>query len=255
MMHELTPSQVTPQIRALFDLTDPASIRLTAVLDAVTVGQVWVDDLTNPMWAILRESLYGTLYLGGSPSRAAVQSLIERYQPEGDVLIGLWPDDPRWSMIPTNYQYDGKVIDCTERIPQPANLQIPLVCEIRRVDLALFQRSVDYESNIATFGSAERALEHLIGIYLMRGDEILCEAFASNPIGSIREMGVTTPEAHRRQGYATVTCEHLAHTCESLGFSTYWNCNAENIGSVRLARKLGYQTMQEYRLVAWLPPQ
>src|SRR5687768_10418341 len=117
-MLEITPSQLTPQIRALFDLADPASLRLSAVIEGITPGQVLVDDLSHPTWGILREALYGTLYLGGSPSHDALQSLIDRCQPEGEVLIGLWPDDPRWRLIPTDYQYDGIVIDCTDRTPQ-----------------------------------------------------------------------------------------------------------------------------------------
>src|SRR5688572_19007756 len=166
----------------------------------------------------LREALYGTLYLGGSPPVDVLLALIAQFQPSGDVLIGLWPDDPRLALLPSAPQYMGSVIDFSDRIPQPANLPIPPECELRRVDLALFPRSVDYASNVDQFGSAERALEQLIGFYLMRGDDILSEAFAGVPINGIRELGVTTPEAHRRQGYATVVCERLAQTCEALDY-------------------------------------
>jgi RimJ/RimL family protein N-acetyltransferase len=38
---------------------------------------------------------------------------------------------------------------------------------------------------------------------------------------------------------------------ELLGYQTYWNCAKGNVASATLARKLGYHTEKEYRLLAW----
>ena len=48
-----------------------------------------------------------------------------------------------------------------------------------------------------------------------------------------------------------VTCAHLIRDCEARGYQTYWNCARQNLASAAVARKLGYRTEKEYRLLAW----
>jgi RimJ/RimL family protein N-acetyltransferase len=105
--------------------------------------------------------------------------------------------------------------------------------------------------HLSGYPSTAKALEDLMGFFLMREDEILCEALAGAEIMGIREIGVDTPELYRKRGYATLTCARLIQFCEQQGLQTYWNCNKYNHGSVALARKLGYQTEKEYRLLIW----
>lgn len=89
------------------------------------------------------------------------------------------------------------------------------------------------------------------GYCLMREDIILCEAFAGPLVDGLIEIGVGTHESHRRRGYATLTCAHLIRACEEKGYRTFWNTNKQNLASKALARKLGYRTEQEFRVLAW----
>ena len=86
---------------------------------------------------------------------------------------------------------------------------------------------------------------------MLKDDEILCEALAGAEVMGAREIGIDTPAPYRRRGYGTITCSKLIQHCEQQGLKTYWNCNKENPASVALARKLGYQTEKEYRLLIW----
>jgi RimJ/RimL family protein N-acetyltransferase len=36
-----------------------------------------------------------------------------------------------------------------------------------------------------------------------------------------------------------------------MGQQTWWNCAKQNVASAALARKLGYRTEREYRVLAW----
>jgi hypothetical protein len=47
------------------------------------------------------------------------------------------------------------------------------------------------------------------------------------------------------------TCARLIQACEELGHATWWDCAKQNLASVALARKLGYRTEREYRVLAW----
>jgi len=89
------------------------------------------------------------------------------------------------------------------------------------------------------------------GYCLLRGDEILCSASMGPAALGLREPGVFTPEAHRSNGYATITSARLIQEIERLGHQTYWDCARQNGASAAVARKLGYRIEKEYRVLAW----
>lgn len=250
----LNSAQVIPALRLLFDQPMPTEMRCAAVLDGSVAGQIWTDDIHQPTWGVVRETAMGTTFLGGALDAARVKEIIKELQREGDVVFGAYADDRLIALLPTPFEYDGWAINYTDRPLHQgldAYLPVPEACVVRRVDAALFKRSVDLAMNIAASGSIEKAHQDLIGFYLMRGDEILCEAFAHPAAHGIREVGIVTYEAHRQHGYATITCAHLIWECEQLGFQTLWNCAKQNLGSNALARKFGYRKAQEYRVFAW----
>ena len=112
-----------------------------------------------------------------------------------------------------------------------------------------FSQARDVETRHAEL--YKKAMDDMLGFFLIRNDEILCEAIAGAVVMGTREIGVDTSELHRQRGYATLTCAKLIQTCEAQGLQTYWNCNQENLASVALARKLGYQTERGYKLLMW----
>jgi RimJ/RimL family protein N-acetyltransferase len=85
----------------------------------------------------------------------------------------------------------------------------------------------------------------------MQNDEIVSEVYSAPCGGRIMEIGVTTREAHYGRGYATYLCAYAIRESEQRGYTTYWNSAKQNAASIALARKLGYQSEREYRLLAW----
>ena len=171
------------------------------------------------------------------------------------MLLGMWPWDPRWACVTKEPNYEGKVLDYYDR-PIGYGLE-PFLdavlegCEIQRVDQVLLERSIQYDQHVAKFGSSEEINVDLMGFFLMRDDEILCEAVAGPVIRGTRGPGVDTYEAYRQKGYATITCASLIDACEKAGQETWWNCNTNNFASTALARKLGYREEKIYRLLGW----
>jgi hypothetical protein len=251
-MVQLSPDQAPPELRSLFDPCAPAGIRCFAVLEGHAAGCIWTDDPACPAWAVLQEAGFGSLYLGGALDATVLRQVITRLHREGDVLIGLWPGDERFGLLPAGPDYDGAVLEFSDRLKSlDAYLQVPAGCEVRRMDRALFVRSRSCTLIAAIFGGVDKALSEGLGICLMEGEEILSEAFAGPAALGLIELGTETGEAVQRRGYATITCAHLARACEGLGYRTYWNCDKENRASAAVARKLGFETEREYRLWAW----
>lgn len=255
-MIEVTSQSDIQRARELFlasPTQPPSSLRIYAILNGDTCGHVFVDDPAHPTWAAAHEVAYDrTLYLSGALSAPVVQAVISRVRQGGDVVLCLWRGDSQLAQWLPPPDYDGEAIDFTQRAGdlEPL-LRVPGGCNLGRIDLNLLRRKDDYDAMVAAYGSESAALTKGFGFCLMRGDDILCEAFTGPPVGGVIELGVETREAHRGQGYATATCAHLVQMCERLGLTTFWNAAAQNAASIALARKLGYQREQPHRVLAW----
>jgi predicted GNAT family acetyltransferase len=64
-------------------------------------------------------------------------------------------------------------------------------------------------------------------------------------------MATITHPAYRRRGLAAVVCARTIVECERRGNRTWWNAARANVGSVRLARRLGYRTERPYQTLIW----
>jgi hypothetical protein len=248
---QLAPSQVTPELKDLFNPTDPAALRCQAVLNDQAAGLVFTDHPETPSWGLLQEAGFGSIYLGGELQADLLHQLIGTLRKKGEVLVGLIEDDPRWKLLPSVADYTGYTLEFTDREAGQILPPLPASCELRRLDASLGKQILDRNLLIRLFGGLPRALKWGYGLCLLRDGALLCEAFAGPAANGVIEIGVETQPHHMHKGYAFITCAHLVNRMELLGYQTYWNCAKGNLASAALARKLGYRTEIEYRLQAW----
>ena len=257
-MGQVRPEQATAELKALFRTDDPASLRCFAVLEGKADGWLWTDSLARPTWGVVQEAGFRSIYLGGAPDTQALTALITELGQTGEVLIGLPHGDRRFESLPPNSDYIGSTLEFTDR-PMGEGLdvwlrQLPQGCQLQRINRELLARCLERDLLVRIFGSVEKALANSFGLCLTRDGHILSEAHAGPAALGMIEIGTMTHERHRDRGFATLTCAHLVHACEELGFQTYWNCAKHNRASVALARKLGYRAVKEYDLRAWFEP-
>jgi GNAT superfamily N-acetyltransferase len=257
-MRFIPPEAIAASVRALFAQDLPVGVRCRAILEGAAAGRVLADDAPEPAWAIVQEPADATLYLGGAFTPPLLAEAIRVLRQDSAPVAALWPGDPRLDWLPSPRDYEGEAIDLTERsaaVNLDAFLTVPAGCRLQAVDRALFERLPGRDWTSAIFGGAERALALGLGYCLLSdpGDEILCEAFAGPVAGGVIEMGMGTPEPYQGRGYATLTCARLIQACEARGLATFWNAAANNLASLRLARKLGYQVERPFHVIAWNP--
>jgi GNAT superfamily N-acetyltransferase len=242
----------------MFDLNTPTGIRALAVLAGGNVGKVFTDDLAHPLWGLIWEADDGTLYRGGKYDKSVMSKAVTLLRQEGVVALGFREGDPTIGLFPPNPDAGAECLEFDRPIGSsdlsPFLGELPAGYTIHRMDRALLERSLKYAENINRYGSIENLLTRGIALCILRCDETVCEAYADMDIMGRRELGVTTQEAYRRQGFATITCAHLIKLCEEAGSQTYWDCAKLNRGSVLLARKLGFQNERAYKLLAWFKP-
>ncbi len=66
-------------------------------------------------------------------------------------------------------------------------------------------------------------------------------AFASSIIDHKLEIGIETNPDYRGSGFATRACARLIDYCLENGFEPVWSCHSGNMGSRKLAMKLGFE--------------
>lgn len=253
---EIGPSEVTPAFAALFQPTEPAGARLFGVLDGVRAGRILTIERERPTWGIVQEAADGSIYLGGSIDAALLREVIASLRQSGTVLAGLWPDDPRRALLPGEPDYVGTTYDFLHRRADGDRLAglargVPAGYHLQRIDPALLERCAWHDHLIAIFGTMGGFVAHGFGYCLMRGEEIVTEAYAGPATRGLMEIGIHTHSGYEGRGFATIASAQTIRTCEARGYQTYWNCATSNRASAALARKMGYQTEREYALVAW----
>jgi RimJ/RimL family protein N-acetyltransferase len=94
--------------------------------------------------------------------------------------------------------------------------------------------------------------ENGIGFTLLSGDDFpVSTAFASYVVGDKLEIGIETDRTARGSGFASAVCTELIDHCIANGYEPVWSCNSGNMGSRRLAHKLGFEESRRipyYRL-------
>jgi hypothetical protein len=255
-MISITPAQVTSAVRALFRTDEMAATRCFSVLDgSVPGGKILVDNLPDPQWGVVQEAVDNDVFLGGNIDADAFADVFAGLRQEGDVLIGMPPEDPRLALFPPDAYYDSRVLEFYDR-PTGQGLelflrQVPADCMLRRLDRDLILRTEWGPNDVVVHGGLDAWERNCFGYVLMRGDEILSEATVGPGALGIYEPGVFTQEKHRGKGYGTMVTARLIQEIEAMGGQTFWNCTQKNVASAAIAHKLGYRIQKEFRCMAW----
>ena len=257
-MLQITPSQVTPALTSMFNLSMPTGIRALAVLAGGNVGKIITDDPAFPDWGFVWEADDGTLYRGGKYNKAILAEVITLLRQDGVVALGFRDGALDVERFPPNPDAGAECLEFDRPVGvsdlSPYLAELPVGYQIHRMDKALLERSPKHAENINRYGSIENFLSRGMAVCVTRDDEIVCEAYADMEIMGMREIGIRTQEPYRKQGLATIACAHLIKHCEETGAGTYWYCAKFNIGSVSLAHKLGFKNERAYKLLAWFQP-
>lgn len=90
-----------------------------------------------------------------------------------------------------------------------------------------------------------------IGFTLLENDVPIATAYSSFTIGNRLEIGIETAVNKRGSGFASIVCAELIEYCLTKGYEPVWGCGSGNIGSRKLAHRLGFEEARRipyYRL-------
>ena len=99
--------------------------------------------------------------------------------------------------------------------------------------------------------NAEDFFENGIGFSLYYNDDLATTAYSAFITQDKLELGMETVEKYRGNGFAQHVCATLIDYCIEKNYEPIWACRLDNIGSYKLAIKLGFDpdiTLPYYRL-------
>ncbi|MEZ4835059.1 MAG: GNAT family N-acetyltransferase [Caldilineaceae bacterium] len=89
---------------------------------------------------------------------------------------------------------------------------------------------------------------HGFGSAALVGDVIVCWCTAEYVSARMCGIGIETVPEFQGKGIATATAAHFVGECLRRGIVPHWECDGQNVGSVRVAEKVGFQILQKSRV-------
>ena len=211
------------------------------------MGKIYVTDTENPKSAFAYVGCFG--FFAGEPDRELVLG-----KPAGfSILV---PENEEWEKLIEECFQDAKkvkryAIKKDTKFDKEAlkkNLEmLPEGYELREIDAEIYDKCLGNPTTldfVSSFGSKEKYLELGRGMVILKDGEIAAGASSYTRYNEGIEIEVDTEENERRKHLATIVCSALILRCLEEGLYPSWD--AQNMNSVHLSEKLGYEFDHEY---------
>jgi GNAT superfamily N-acetyltransferase len=95
--------------------------------------------------------------------------------------------------------------------------------------------------------SEERFYKYGLGYAAVVDHRAVCWCTAEYLSAKRCGIGIETIQAYERRGVATATAAQFVQLCLDRGIAPFWECRTGNIGSIRVAEKVGFTRLAEER--------
>ena len=211
------------------------------------MGKLYVTDSENPTSAFALVGCFG--FFAGEPNRELVEKKTEGFAiltPQNKSWAALIEDVYTNARKVTRYAIKKDTKFDTVALKKNVDM-LPEGYEIRKIDSDLYDKCLKdpiTRDFVSSFDSKEDFLDIGRGIVILKDDKIVSGASSYSRYKEGIEIEVDTVESERRNHLATVACSALILRCLEEGLYPSWD--AQNMNSVRLAEKLGYEFDHEY---------
>ena len=211
------------------------------------MGKIYVTDATNPVSAFAFVGCFG--FFAGEPDRELVL-----HKPDGFVIFT--PQNEAWAALieacypdakrVTRYAIKKDTVFDVEKLRSEIS-RLPPGYELRQIDSALYDQCLKSPVTadfVSSFAGKEQYLTLGRGMVILKEGQIVSGASSYTRYQQGIEIEVDTVESERRKHLATIVCAALILQCLDEGLYPSWD--AQNMHSVHLAEKLGYELDHAY---------
>ena len=241
MIYELTD---TSKVKPIFEGWNETLIY--SCLQKV-MGKIFVTDPESPVSAMAYVGCFA--FYAGVPDKELAQA-----KPKGFVIMT--PQNVEWeACIEACFPAAKKVIRYAIKKDTQFDLsflrsmvkKLPEGYELKEIDKDVYDLCLTDPATrdfVSSFESKEKYLEIGRGMVVMKSGRIVSGASSYARYNEGIEIEVDTVVEERRKGLALVACAALILRCLDEGLYPSWD--AQNMNSVHLAEKLGYEFDHEY---------
>jgi len=211
------------------------------------MGKIYVTDLEEPQSALAFVGCFA--FYGGEPDRELVMHktadfviMTPRNEEWADCIEDCFPNAKKISRyaIKKDTKFDKDLLHkLTGRLPEGY--------ELKDIDANIYDMCLSDPATrdfVSSFESKEKYLDIGRGVVITRSGKIVAGASSYTRYNEGIEIEVDTVEGERRKGLATAASAALILRCIDEGLYPSWD--AQNMNSVHLAEKLGYELDYEY---------
>jgi len=228
-----------------------------SVVQQRVTGKIYVDNTENPTVFYIYHPYGMSLLLGDYTNADFIEDFrsyclnTNRTRDKADWLQ-VYPFE--WNTIIENIA--GSITDIIEKYER-INFKINVdkynvfrkTIDLRQLDIIPTNAEI-FESMPGSvvprffWDNANDFLQKSKGFTLIIDNQVVSTAFASFLIDDILEIGIQTVEGQFGKGYSALTCCKLIDYCVEHNLEPIWSCKSDNIGSVKLAQKLGFEIVR-----------
>lgn len=211
------------------------------------MGRIYVTDPDEPASAFAYVGCFG--FFAGEPDRELVKGKPEGFSiliPQNEAWAKLIEDVYPKAVRVTRYAIKKDTKFDTAALQRNTEM-LPDGYEIRQIDPDIYDLCLKDPATrdfVSSFDSKEKYLDIGRGIVILKGGKVVSGASSYTRYNEGIEIEVDTVGSERRNHLATVACSALILRCLKDGLYPSWD--AQNMNSVRLAEKLGYEFDHEY---------
>ena len=211
------------------------------------MGKVFVTNTDHPKSVCAFAGCFA--FYAGEPGKEIVKN-----KPEGFVIMV--PKNEEWAELieecypdakkVTRYAIKKDTVFDREKLQGFVN-ELPAGYEIHEIDADIYDKCLANpvtEDFVSSFESKESFLKIGRGMVIIKDGRIVSGASSYSRYNEGIEIEVDTVPDERRKNLATIVCAALILRC--LDENLYPSWDAQNINSVHLAEKLGYEFDHEY---------
>jgi hypothetical protein len=226
----------------------------TVAVEGKVDGQIYVDHELEPTVCLIVHKYGMALLCGNHESEFFNNSLIgflnnDSLNNNYAKWLLTYPDD--WDkkidlfnanilqIERVNFKFNsGTIID---------KIKIPNDMMLRKINKDIYEKIEGSVVPQSFWNSAEDFLENGIGYVLLKGDELISFCFSSFIVDNKLELGIETVEKYRNKGYSILVAAKMIEFCLNYGFEPVWACRDKNIGSFKLAERVGFSPSSYHR--------
>lgn len=94
--------------------------------------------------------------------------------------------------------------------------------------------------------STDNFLQNGIGFCVKDGERIISEGVSIFKSSNYAEVDIITDSNYRGKGLASIVAEQFINYCLSHSIQPRWDCDVDNVASINLGSKLGFDNPKEY---------